>query len=812
MKTKKITQLDLVLAVCVSFMVTTLFSCSSEVKKTESQPMEWRRVGIGGGGAQFNPAISPHDPNTVFVACDMSCSFVTYDGGDTWRMFNLGSVARFFVIDPVDPNVVYAQSLGLFKSEDKGHTWKLLYPKPSETLGKVSKGDHAGEILITSDSTRRSVLTLAIDPTQSKNLYAAIRIDQAIALYSSTDGGESWVKEKDYDHDIKAIFIDPTSPADQRSLYVAWNKGVDQRVNGSWQSYSTPGENVEFNFFSGGYDVNAKKYILYTISGRGYFNQSKEVQSGIYYSDNGGKTWENRQDGLLQYGAPGLQRAEFRALATSAFNPATLYVSYNGLKTHPDTTCIGVAKSEDFGKTWTLSWVDKFFGNDWSVSSNFSYCWMNERFGPEWGENPFSLAVSPHDAALCYGTDFGRSIKTKNGGKTWEGVYSTKLPDNTWTTRGIDVTTCYNIVFDPFDENHIFIALTDIGLMESKNGGKGWLSATHNNGIPRPWINTTYWLISDPEVKGRYWAVMSGIHDLPLPKMFRGGISHYTGGVVHSDDAGKTWKSVSSSIGEGAATHILMDPTSNKDSRTLYVSVYGKGVYKSTDGGKTWQQKNNGIEGDEPFAWQIDRRETDGTLFLVVCRRSWTGTIGDDWDGAMYKSTDGAETWTKMTLPDNCNGPMNILTTKKYPKRLILSAWGRITPGRLTPDVGGGIFISDDEGKSWTQVMGQNNYDLLPPKSQAMISDQHIWEVTYDPRTDRFYACGFNASAYYSEDGAKTWTRIRGYNFKQGKRVTPDPHDPEMVYIITFGGGVWHGPAKGVPDATEDVVTYFERR
>ena len=40
-------------------------------------------------------------------------------------------------------------------------------------------------------------------------------------------------------------------------------------------------------------------------------------------------------------------------------------------------------------------------------------------------------------------------------------------------------------------------------------------------------------------------------------------------------------------------------------SRTLYACAFGRGVYKSVDGGKTWTQKNNGIAGNEPFAWRI---------------------------------------------------------------------------------------------------------------------------------------------------------------------------------------------------------------
>jgi hypothetical protein len=37
--------------------------------------------------------------------------------------------------------------------------------------------------------------------------------------------------------------------------------------------------------------------------------------------------------------------------------------------------------------------------------------------------------------------------------------------------------------------------------------------------------------------------------------------------------------------------------------------------------------------------------------------------------------------------------------------------------------------------------------------------------------------------------------------------VEPDPRDPEKIFIITFGGGVWYGPARGDENAAEDIVT-----
>jgi photosystem II stability/assembly factor-like uncharacterized protein len=234
----------------------------------------------------------------------------------------------------------------------------------------------------------------------------------------------------------------------------------------------------------------------------------------------------------------------------------------------------------------------------------------------------------------------------------------------------------------------------------------------------------------------------------------------------------------------------LLDSASDPSSRVLYACAFGKGVFKSIDGGKTWKKKNKGLPEDEPFAWRMEKRSTDGALFLVVARRSDDGSIGTEQDGALYKSSDGAETWSKVTLPEGTNGPVSLKVDPQNPETLILSAWGREVNDRFTQDVGGGIFRSTDGGKSWDHVLK---------------SDPHIHDITYDVRSAFFYACGFNGSAYRSDDGGTSWQRIKGYNFKWGKRVEPDPRNPEKIFIITFGGGVWYGPSKGDADALEDI-------
>ena len=160
---------------------------------------------------------------------------------------------------------------------------------------------------------------------------------------------------------------------------------------------------------------------------------------------------------------------------------------------------------------------------------------------------------------------------------------------------------------------------------------------------------------------------------------------------------------------------MLLDPTSKAGSRTLYATAYGRGVFKSTDDGRTWTLKNEGLPARQPFAWRMTRAG-DATLYLVVARRSERGRIGDADDGALYRSTDGAEHWTRMTLPAGTNGPNGRAVDPADARRLYLAAWGVATPGG---DTGGGIFLSTDAGATWANVLPQS---------------QHVYDVTIDPK------------------------------------------------------------------------------
>ena len=394
------------------------------------------------------------------------------------------------------------------------------------------------------------------------------------------------------------------------------------------------------------------------------------------------------------------------------------------------------------------------------------------------GENPLVLTVADQDPSLAYGTDLGRTMVTRDGGKTWTAQYAHKLNNAGWTSTGLDVTNSYGYHFDPFDMKRQFITYTDIGLFRSEDGGASWVSSTQ--GVPREWRNTTYWVVFDPKVRGKMWSVNSGIHDLPRPKMWRHtSVTRYKGGVCISTDGGKTWTKSNNGMDETAATHILLDPTSPVDARVLYVAGFGDGVFKSSDGGKTWSLKNSGITQKEAFAWRL-ARAANGTLYVLIARRSEDGSVGNAGDGALYSSADGAEHWQPVTLPAGTNAPNGLAIDPNDSNRLYLTTWARAAGQHGD---GGGIFLSEDAGKNWKQVLEK---------------DRHIYDITIDPSDPNIlYAAGFESSAWRSTDRGLSWMRIPGFNFKWGQRVIPDPMDHNKVYITTFGGSVWHGSVNG---------------
>lgn len=715
------------------------------------RPGNFHILGPGGGGAQYNPTISPQDPNTVLVSCDMTGAYITHDGGRSWRMFNLRGTVKFFAFDRSNPHIIYAEATGLWRSVDDGETWKLLYPKPSSVRALRMASDHADETIVADPDPLGTITAMAIDPRDSATLYAATLKGANAALFVSHDSGDGWEQVVTLPERASQIWLKPAGQGKAESVLAGGEHSVLWWKAGG--ARTVPAPSVRFTSLSAGF--GSGKATIYATADEGAF----VLQEGELH-------WQ-------QCVLPG-HGGEMRAIETSLLNPSIAYVSFSKLALEGDVW-EGVAKTSDCGRTWTLVWKEHR-----APAPNVHDAWITGRFGPGWGENPLMIGVAPNDAKLCYATDLGRTMRTRDGGATWEAVYSRRLPAGGWTSTGLDVTTSYGIHFDPFNLQRQFITYTDIGLFRSEDGGKSWISSTA--GVPERWLNTTYWIVFDPKVPGRMWSVNSGTHDLPRPKMWR----HrsplaFKGGVCLSNDGGKTWAPANTGMEETGATHILLDERSPSDSRTLYVAAFGRGVYKSMDGAHTWALHNNGITQTQPLAWRLVQA-ADGTLYVLLARRSEDGSIGNEGDGGIYRSTDGTSTWQRVAMPEGANAPNGLATDPAHPERLYLATWARAVGLR---GEGGGIYVSDNGGQTWRNTLSE---------------DQHIYDVTVDPRDARvLYAAGFESSAWRSADRGEHWSRIPGFNFKWGQRAIADPADPSSVYITTFGGSVWHGHVNGRP-------------
>lgn len=762
----------------------------------------WHVLGPGGGGTMIGPTISPHDADLVVEHCDMTGAYITTDAGRSWRMFHLRGVVQAFAFDPQDPNVVYAGNMALWRSEDRGRSWRMILPDPARNTVEHTFGDHA-ESFFTSDDDRIEaeslrVQALAVSPADSGRLWF-VTGGRDPALYTSPDRGKTWRRARELNGE-RPLSLLAVGRGDESAVCIVTAEAVHVGRGDRWERRSAPeGGRIQYAAVGrrGGDEV-----VIYALTSPE--DRMEAYCPRAYVSTDGGSRWEE----ITEHLAEALPRPDdgstyvFRAVGCAAEEPETAYVGFTrfsaggGVKASgagvvaTGVVHSGIVKTADAGGTWQVVFEERR-----GPAENLEASWVEGRAPDEsiWFDAPVSIGVAPTDGAVCYATDLFRTYRTLDGGRTWMAVNSARVGGEAWTTRGLDVTTCYGVHFDPFDvAKRVYISYTDIGLFRSEDGGRSWVGVSE--GIPDNWRNTTYWIEFDPDVEGLIWGGFSGVHDLPRPKMWHHReLEGYRGGVAISRDGGRRWAVSNEGMPETAPTHVLMDPDSPVGRRTLYVCAFGRGVYKSVDNGATWRLSNSGIDGEQPFAWRIVRAP-DATLYLIVARRSDDGSIGTEGDGALYRSADGAESWQKIALPDGVNGPNGLAVDPHDPRRLYLGAWGR---QEYPDDVDGGVFLSDDGGASWRCVLD---------------ASRHIYDVTIGPRDPRvIYACGFDSSAYQSGDAGETWERIRGFNFKWGHRVVPDPHDERQVYITTFGGSVWRGPAAGDPHAPEDIATPMRR-
>lgn len=278
----------------------------------------------------------------------------------------------------------------------------------------------------------------------------------------------------------------------------------------------------------------------------------------------------------------------------------------------------------------------------------------------------------------------------------------------------------------------------------------------------------------------------------------RGVMTSYGDGVYKSTDAGKTW----AKLGLDLTRHISRISIHPQNPDIVYVAAQGalhgaseeRGVYKSIDGGKTWKKTlfvdNN--TGCSDLSMDVSNPRILYAAMWDHRRLPWQMVSGGKGSG-LYKSVDAGETWTKIEkgLPKEL-GKMGVVVSRANPNRIFAVIESD------TQKEQGGVFRSDDAGKSWTRV------------SKDHRTVQRAWyyiEIFADPTNENIVYV-LNSPAIKSIDGGKTFSKVFGGTHGDFHDLWINPTNGKNMIIandggaaVSFNGGQTFSPQSQMPTA-----------
>ena len=268
--------------------------------------MKYRLVGPFRGGRSLTATGIPGDPNTYYFGGAGGGVWKSTDGAFTWASVfdkegtsSIGSVA----VSPSDPNTLYvgtgeacirgniSHGDGVYKSVDGGKTWKNTGLKDSRAIGKVIVNPRNPDI----------AFVAALGHPFGANTERGV--------YRTVDGGKNWerVLYKDENTGAVDLAFDPKNPniifaslwETRRSPWALTNGGPGSGLYRSNDGGSTWKKLDDKNLPKGpwgrvGVSVAANSDRIYALI------QANE--GGLYRSDDGGDTWQlvNPSHSLIQ--------------------------------------------------------------------------------------------------------------------------------------------------------------------------------------------------------------------------------------------------------------------------------------------------------------------------------------------------------------------------------------------------------------------------------------------------------------------------------------------------------------------------------
>ncbi len=318
--------------------------------------------------------------------------------------------------------------------------------------------------------------------------------------------------------------------------------------------------------------------------------------------------------------------------------------------------------------------------------------------------------------------------------------------------------------------------------------------------------------------------------------------SSYAGtGIYRSDNGGKTW----SWRGLPESHHISRIILHPENPDVAWVAVLGhlytsnseRGIYKTSDGGKTWRQVLFVDENSGGIDLVADPADPN-TIFAATwqrSRRAW------NFDGAgtgsgIWKSTDGGETFSKISTPDSgfptgekigriglaagrkaglASGEMVLYASldnqNSKPKKEDEEKKEDLTKDDLRK-----ISVADFaklEDEKLAKYLKDNDFSEkhTAKKIKKMVADGKIAplalvEYLEDADNALFETDFIGAEVYRSDDGGKSWAKTHGdplenMHFTYGyyfSNIRCRADDADQVYLIGFlilrsedGGKTW---------------------
>lgn len=159
----------------------------------------------------------------------------------------------------------------------------------------------------------------------------------------------------------------------------------------------------------------------------------------------------------------------------------------------------------------------------------------------------------------------------------------------------------------------------------------------------------------------------------------------------------------------------------------IYVGTIGEGLWRSTDSGETFRRASDGMFVEcHVRALVVDPREPR-TLFLGS-------------EQGLFKSTDGADSWSRVESPLNGKQIWSLLLLPSNPEVILA---GTCPPA---------LFRSADGGRTWTEPT--THFVQECPR----IIYNRVTTLLADPDEPRTIWCGVEIDALWlSKDAGETW-------------------------------------------------------